>query len=278
MLRVAHHRFELESGRFIGVSSAGDPIARRLVVFCPPSPGAGMFDPDPLVTAASGVHLVSVDRPGSGSSDPLAIDEAPTIARCADDIGEYLRYSEASARRLSDFEFGKVGVIGWGLGGFVALSVAARFPELVDRAVTVATPSPRSLRRNLRSRRRGILRGDSLTAAESLGGTDDDRALRKPGAELRLQRMVSEGYEQGQAGIVHDLAAMDDDAWARELGRVRATVTLVRGALDDEVASSDGRWYRRRLARARTVAIASAGAFAIISAWDRILGEAGRVT
>ncbi|WKK72245.1 hypothetical protein Q0F99_04400 [Rathayibacter oskolensis] len=51
---MANHRFELRSGRGIGVSAAGDPIADRLVVFCHPTPGAGGFDPDPLVTGPGG--------------------------------------------------------------------------------------------------------------------------------------------------------------------------------------------------------------------------------
>jgi pimeloyl-ACP methyl ester carboxylesterase len=268
---VAHHAFATADGRQVGVTAAGDPISRRLLILCPPTPGAGMFDPDPLATAASGVRLVSLDRPGNGSSDPLPADTAPTIERCADDIAEYLRYSEKLADRLSHTEFGSIAAVGWGTGGLVALSLAARNPSLVDHVVAVATPAPRALRRDIRSRRRHLLRGGPMLPSVLLATAPDDPAYDRPGAANRIERMLAEAYEQGEAGVWSDLRMLDDRRWARELRRVRATVTFVRGGADLAVGPADVRWYRRRMHHARAVAVRDAGPLVIVTAWKRIL-------
>ena len=70
MGRMADRTFTLRSGRVVGLSAFGDSDAERLVVFCHPAPGSSMFDPDPDASAERSAHIVALDRPGYGSSEP----------------------------------------------------------------------------------------------------------------------------------------------------------------------------------------------------------------
>ncbi|WP_433862063.1 hypothetical protein [Streptomyces sp. L7] len=67
---MANLTFTLRSGRRVGVTTLGDPVAERVIVFCHPAPGSSVFDPDPDASANRGVHIVSLDRAGYGSSAP----------------------------------------------------------------------------------------------------------------------------------------------------------------------------------------------------------------
>src|SRR5919108_3006765 len=130
-------RFVVESGRRVAVHLTNTralwPASEeRLVVFCHSAPGAGSFDPDPARTKASKTTLLSVDRPGYGRSDPVSSGCWSTVASAADDI----------AAVLDNLGAVQVGVAGWSAGGRVALALAARPPDLVDRVVVAATPAP----------------------------------------------------------------------------------------------------------------------------------------
>ena len=266
---MANHLFTLASGRTVGVSAAGDPVSNRLVVFCHPTPGAGGFDPDPSVTERSGVHLLMLDRPGYGASEPLRPGEPPTIERQADDLAEYLRAAVSTARSQSGVDFGSAGAIGWGTGGMVALALAARHPDLIDRVATVATASPVGLAFDPDVQERL-----PFTLA-SLGIDERDRVLERAGLRNRLARMLDDGSEQGLAGAKADFTAIRDGDWTRRLRRITATSLLVYGDDDPSAFVEDGRWYRRRMPRSRTrvVRVAGAGRLALVSEWRRILRQ-----
>src|SRR5687767_15678689 len=137
-------RFVLESGRRVAVHRTTTGAAwvpargrsrgaeERVVVLCHSAPGAGIFDPDPAETRARNVRLLSVDRPGYGGSHPVAAGAWATVASAADDL----------AVVLDGLHGERAGVVGWSAGGRVALALAARRPDLVDRVVVMATPAP----------------------------------------------------------------------------------------------------------------------------------------
>lgn len=273
---MASHKFTLASGREVGVSSIGDPLARRLVVFCHPVPGAGHFDPDPLLTSYWGIHIVMIDRPGSGASDPLPSGENPSFERCADDIAEYLAHAESVAASTSGVRFGTIGVVGWATGGAVALSLAARHPGLVDRLALVGMSTPSHDGTNLWSRRRRIRRTVDATPIERLGADESDPDLRSPGGRLdgargRIERMVDDAYSLGDAGIEFDLAASRNRSWSDALRTITAETVLAYGERDPLATSRDGRWYRRLIPNARVVIVQDAGGLALLVAWRRIL-------
>ena len=102
-----------------------------MVVFCHSAPGAGSFDPDPAEDACTDVTLLSVDRPGTaGRRRPARL--WATVASAADDIATVLEGLHVGPRRGRR----------WSAGGRVALALAARHPDLVDRVVVLATPAP----------------------------------------------------------------------------------------------------------------------------------------
>lgn len=293
---MADRSITLHDGRQLGLTSYGDPAVARVVLFCHPAPGAGGFDPDPPVTGSWGVHIVSFDRPGYGSSVPLPDTQRPTVTGYADDLAEYVDRLVEQARQSSRTTISKVGVVGWSAGGRVALALAARHPGLVDRVAIVATPAPHSAvpwipaelqrmneellalpiaeaKARLREALRAQLRGGS-PGIELLARDDADLTLlERPGLRGRLERMLQHAYEQGTVGVADDLLSFAADDWGFEFDEVRAPVLLVYGAKDREASSAHGRWYRRALrnAQPRLTVVPRAGHLVVAPAWRRIL-------
>lgn len=293
---MADRLVRMRDGRQVGLTAFGDPATERIVLFCHPAPGAGGFDPAPTLTSTWGVHLVSVDRPGYGSSTPLADERRPSITRWADDLAEYIEFVVEQARETGRTPLHRVGVVGWSAGGRIALAVAARHPGLVDRVSVVATPAPDSavrwipdelaqVNRELlqlplpaaKQRLREMLRAqvpDGVPGPELLARGEADLALLEmPGLRGRLERMLGHAYDQGTVGLADDLLSSATDDWGFELDAVRAPVQLVYGAKDPIVPSAHGRWYRKHLPNAEThlTVVPRAGHLVIAPAWERIL-------
>ena len=113
----------LDGGRQVAIHRLAEGDTGRTLVLCHAAPGAGAFDPEPEQTWARGVTLLATDRPGYGQSDPLPAGKWPTVAAAAD----------ALAAVLDRLARGPASVAGWSAGGRVALALAARRPDLVDR-------------------------------------------------------------------------------------------------------------------------------------------------
>jgi pimeloyl-ACP methyl ester carboxylesterase len=290
---MAHHLTTLRSGDVVGLSAAGDPLAERLVLLCLPTPGGGMFDPDPTVTSRWGVHLVALDRPGYGATpapgdagpdalspgDPSKGGATPgaraTIQRRADELAAYLSAAHDDAEQTQAAAYGTAGVVGWGTGGMVALSLAARHPQLVDRVAVFQTPAPRATGSGSGS---GSGSDDEGTPAPTppfgldlLGISPGDRLLERPGLRNRLQRMLDEAAAQGGAGAELDHEALADTSWADELGAIRADVKLIYADDATDAGVDDGHWYRDRIPSSTVVRVSSGGALALVTQWSCIL-------
>jgi pimeloyl-ACP methyl ester carboxylesterase len=288
-------RFVLDSGRRIAVHLTSTralwPASEeRLVVFCHSAPGAGGFDPDPAQTRASKATLLTVDRPGYGRSDPVPAGRWSTVGSAADDIAAVLDNVGAE----------QVGVAGWSAGGRVALALAARRPDLVDRVVVIATPAPDDAVPWIDPRQRedlerlcslppedahdelartlaALIPADPfsdqalwLLAAE---GTSDKAALRSPGVRNRLGEMLRAAFSQGATGLAADIAGYCLQPWGFEPDAVEAKTLLLYGSRDPVAGPAHARWWQERLPDARLEVAPDAGHLVLLPMWSRALSH-----
>ncbi|MFP3466435.1 alpha/beta fold hydrolase [Leifsonia sp. SIMBA_070] len=300
---MADRTFTLRSGRVVGVSGFGDPDAERLVVFCHAAPGSSVFDPDPDASAERNAHIIAIDRPGYGSSDPWPLGSWPSIVQAADDIAEYLRSVVVAESVIGVTRPRTVGVAGWTAGGRIALAVAARHPQLVDRVAIIGTPAPneavpwidpqlQALSHQLSamapgealSRLSAMLQpqADAVAAASEPGdvpldllgiGAVDQQALSRPGVRDRLGRMLKEAFRQGTGGVAGDILSYTARPWGFELADVAAKTLVVVGQADPLAGHAHGAWYQKALPDARLEAIPGVGHLAVVPAWERVLAH-----
>jgi pimeloyl-ACP methyl ester carboxylesterase len=286
-------RFVLESGRrvaaHLGPRTRAASGADRFVVFCHSAPGAGGFDPDPVLTKRQNVTLVSVDRPGYGRSDPVGPGRWSTVASAADDIADVLESMSVS----------RVGVVGWSAGGRVALALAARRPDLVDRVVVAATPapdeevpwiddeqrvelerlrtvSPEEAHAELERRLRSLVpadpfSGEALWLLAAL--TSGEPALGDDGVRERLGHMLRASFAQGARGLAADIAGYCLQPWGFEPEDVRASTLLLYGMRDPLAAPRHGQWWMERLPDSRLELVPDAGHLLVVQTWARALAH-----
>ena len=262
---------------------------QRVVVLCHSAPGSGCFDPDPVETRARNVRLLAVDRPGFGGSQPRAAGEWATVSSAADDL----------AAVLDSLNVERVGVAGWSAGGRVALALAARRPDLVDRLVVLGTPAPdgevhpvereqrdeldrlraltpEAAHAQLRARLDPVVPGDphSDEALWLLGaGPADEAALLAPGARLRLGEMLRAAFVQGPGGLAADIAGYRLQPWGFEPEAVGAKTLLLYGSRDPVADPRHGRWWQSRLGDARLEVAPGAGHLLVMPMWGRVLAH-----
>lgn len=281
-------RFVLESGRRVAVSVTSTRALAgngdgRLVVFCHSAPGAGVLDPDPDLTRARDVTLLAVDRPGYGRSDPAPRGQWATVWAAADDIAGVLESLHAE----------RVGVVGWSAGGRVALALAARHPELVERVAVLATPAPDDELPWVEAAQRTVLDGLRDAPAEVAHAELDRRlASHDPddpfygSAFWLLAAAMSEGaafpglgetaraaFAQGTGGLAADIAGWSLRPWGFEPEDVTAKTLLLYGSKDPLAAPRHGRWWQERLPNARLEVVPGEGHLLVAPAWRRVLSH-----
>ncbi len=257
---MAERRVELATGAMAGLSALGDPLADRLVLLCHATPGASGFDPDPLVTATWGAHILTLDRPGYGATEPARWFSG---ASWADDVAAYLRRAEATADRISSADFGSIGVIGWREGGHFAAMLAAQHPQLVDRLAFVGTPRPSALR--------DVTSTDPASLLDSGRFSTPRAEADGPAYRRRVERMLNDAGLHGTAGIESDFAAFAADDV--DYSTITAGTMYVYGARDDLATICDANWFAEN-APHLTVHRSEAGGRDLISVeWARILAH-----
>lgn len=300
---MANLTYTLRSGRRVGVTTLGDADAERIVVFCHPAPGTSVFDPDPDASATRNVHIVAIDRPGYGSSDPVPFGEWPSIVRAADDIAEYLRSVVLAERSMGVRRVRTVGIAGWSAGGRVALAFAARHPDLTERVAIVATPAPNEAvpwippQLQAESDRLGTLapveavqqlseqlqsQADVVLSAsdpgdvppEAVGATAvDATVLAQPGVRDRIGRMLQDAFRQGAAGTAADILSYTARPWGFDPGDVRAKTLIVGGQGDAIAGNAHAAWYQKAVPDSRMEMVPGVGHLVIVPAWGRVLAH-----
>jgi len=257
------------------------------IAFCHAAPGAGNFDPDPAETAARSVRMLAVDRPGYGGSEPRGASEWASVDRAAEDVAEVL--AERGILRVS--------TVGWSAGGRVAMALAARHPELVERIAVIATPAPddevpwvppeqRAALEALRGKpppevhtalgqMMAVMVPSDPNAPEATallaGSPADDAILARAGARDRVSAMLAEAFAQGAEGMAADVAGYCLQPWGFEPGEVHQKTLLVYGAADPVAGSRHGRWWQQHLPNARLEMVPDAGHLVVIPMWKRVL-------
>jgi pimeloyl-ACP methyl ester carboxylesterase len=279
----------VRDGRRVALYRLAEGAGDRTVLLCHSAPGSGAFDPDPNETSARGVTLLAVDRPGYGGSDPPGEDEWASVSGAADDVAEV----------LDQLGTGPVGVAGWSAGGRIALALAARRPELVDRVAVLATPAPdeevpwippeqkqglEALRDQPPAEVHAALaeqlsamvpRDPAAPGAVGLVGatSDDNAALEAPGARERLGEMLVAAFAQGAKGMAADIAGYCLRPWGFEPAEVRAKTLLLYGSRDATAGPRHGSWWQERLRDARLEVVPGAGHLLVIPMWARVLSH-----
>ncbi|MEO7913518.1 MAG: alpha/beta hydrolase [Roseiflexaceae bacterium] len=278
-----------DGGRRVAVHRLAEGDSGRTVVVCHPAPGAGMFDPDPQQTWARNLTLLAADRPGYGQSDPVPNASWASVDSAVDDL----------AAMLDRAGCGPVGVVGWSAGGRVALALAARRPELIDRVVVLSTPAPHEQVPWIPPDQQAALdalRGFAPDAAHAVlsqqcapliardaRATDrlsllaasaaDESALAIPGARARLIGMLEAAFVQGVTGLASDIAGYCLQPWGFAPEAVQAKTLLLYGSKDPVAGSRHGAWWQKRLPNARLEVGPGAGHLLILSMWQRALSH-----
>ena len=215
--------------------------------------GGAAWNFSELVPLLAGRPLIVPDLPGHGGSD--ALPASPSLAPYADALASLLD--------------GPAGVLGHSMGGTVAVRLAQRHPQLVDRLLLAAPAGITS------STRLGeialVLSG--LVEPGRIAGRRVGRIARSP----RLTRLVFGGYQVSNPALLTERAvhgflrgptlhvdtlgaaralAADDPRDA--LADVRCPSLVLFGARDRQVPLDDGFEYARRL-RAPLRVIADCG-------------------
>lgn len=294
----------LADGRVLAATDRG-PIDGPAVVLLHAAPGSRAFDPDPAVTAAAGVRLITIDRAGYGGSTPIGEGVVPSVAAHADDTAavlEHLGVRDAA-------------IVGWSAGGRVAVATAARHPELARRVGIIATPAPDDVvpwvqpeHREMAAAMRqdpttavatltaifasegdptggaaddstdppaagadGTDGEDDLTAMVTGGGEADAALLADPAIRGRVEAMLGLGFQAGPAGVATDIVADQIVPWGFDVASVGVPVTLVYGDADAVITPAHGRWYADQLVDADLRVVPGAGHLVVITEWAAIL-------
>jgi pimeloyl-ACP methyl ester carboxylesterase len=283
----------LPDGRALAFDLRG-PAHAPVVVLLPAAPGSRRFDPDPAATAAAGVRLVTVDRPGYGASDPYPAGAVPTLDGVAADVAHGLEQLG-----LLDAP-GGVALAGWSAGGRVALSLAARLGDAVRSVAVLAAPAsdddvpwiPEEHRQVLHELRGhpedaygaltamlgGGLPPEGAAATEMVAAGESDEALvaRDGALRRRLAAMLDEAFRGGAAGMAADLTAANVPPSGFDPAAVGVPVHLWYGEDDPIVTPAHGEHFAATLPRARLVVVPGAGHLVVATEWSQVLGALTR--
>ncbi len=180
----------------------------------------------------------------------------------------------------------------------MALALAARRPDLVQRVAAIATPAPdeevpwipeenragldalrgippQEVRAGLSAAFAPVL--DALTGDARLRlvgvGDADATALAVPGVSRRLEEMLDLALAQGPTGMVDDIAGYCLRPWGLRPAEVPAKVLLRYGTADPVTGHAHGAWWQRSLPDARLEMTPGVGHLAVVPAWARVLSH-----
>jgi pimeloyl-ACP methyl ester carboxylesterase len=274
---IADEALRLEDGRSLAWAEWGDPQGAP-VFFLHCSPGSRLFCPDEDAAAASGVRLITVDRPGYGGSDASS---DPTLVGFARDL----------ARLTDHLWLGRISVVGWSGGGQYAAACAAFLGARVHTLVLAGTPAPdeqvawlpdvaRHVARLAKAdpaaalaaagRAGSVLVDELEQAGDSWNDLSETAIPNRSAVERALVSMWREAFRNGADGLAADLVA-GSMTWDFDPAGVSARPHLFYGADDDAVGLAHGHWWAAALPNAALSVVRHGGHLVPFVAWREIL-------
>jgi pimeloyl-ACP methyl ester carboxylesterase len=241
---MTHMTFEAASGRRIGITGMGEPASPRVAVLCHAAPGVGSIDPDPIASTKSGLHIVGIDRPGYGASDPY--EGEPRLDDWLSDVADYLSRLEPTSEASSGIDTEFVGVVGIGYGAFYAAALAGYY-ESCPRLVVVEPSEP-------------LFRSDALDDPTQ---RDLDAVDPMSGAADRQQPALDAAGSYGEAA---DHLLLADAGWTHRVRAARVATTLIAPSGDPGT-----KWWRRHLHRPKVTDLAQTGLPGLAEGWQAAL-------
>ncbi|MDV3504658.1 alpha/beta hydrolase [Marinobacter sp. M-5] len=270
--------FVTADGRTLSYCQYGDPDGRPIVFFHSVR-GSRLEVPGSLdVLYRLKLRLIVPDRPGYGRSDALEDRTTDDLARDVAALADHL-------------ELDRFLLLGYSLGGFLALHCAAHLGERVERlglvsalappqtdpggrplkglfrlAVTLADKAPSLAERILNQMARSILRNP----AKHLGSDADRQLLANPQTRHQYARAMAESCSRGSGGFVEDLKAV---ARTPELSpdQLALPVYLWHGQLDGQVSVRQAICLDEWLTNSELTLLPDGGHFFIYDRWEAIL-------
>ncbi|MGO8950737.1 MAG: alpha/beta fold hydrolase [Ktedonobacterales bacterium] len=275
----------LPSGRTLGIAEQGDPAGVPILFFhgfvgsrlqCPPS-GA--------MLGALGIHLIAVDRPGIGLSDPIAHRRLLDWANDITGLAEVLQLPQFA-------------ILGWSAGAPHAMVCASRLPKQVvalglaspmggwfigpgatrhiskeSRGITTLVryapwalkPSFTLVKWRMRHDPKGLVE-DQLRQLPSI----DQATLADPLLRRMLIDTAGEAFRLGVRGVYEDTLVV-----ARPWGFAPETIStptwIWQGNADTTVLPALADELAEKLANCRATSFSGEGHFVVFTHWQAIM-------
>lgn len=274
----------LTDGRHLGYAEYGDPQGRPILFFHG-QPGNRLFRyPEDGFLAASGIRLVTVDRPGYGLSD---FQEGRRLLDWPQDVLE-----------LADsFGLGRFAVLGFSAGGPYALACAIRIPQRITRVgladsappmdvheISAIAPFPLRMNSFLARRLPTVLKFTFanywrysrrnpeafIKMAIKQSPQPDRDILTRPDIYAMLVDVWKENVRVDCRGYVQDVEVLMGP-WGFRLHDVTADVLLWQGEADANTPQAWARYMARELPHCQATFSPDEGHFALFTHWKEIL-------
>jgi pimeloyl-ACP methyl ester carboxylesterase len=233
--------------------------------------------------AARGLHVVRFDNRDVGRSTHLQ-GRPPTVAQLLARSRRAARYTlldmaDDTAGLLTELELAPAHVIGASMGGMIAQTLAARYPQLVRSLTSIMsnTGSMRSGQPSLRVysiflRRAPRGREAFIAHMERVFGAIGSRGLPRDDEDLRALAGLSYDRDHDPQGAGRQLAAIIAAGnRTAELRHVTAPTLVIHGAADPLIAPSGGRATARAIKGARLMNVEGMGHDLPRAAWPQLI-------
>jgi pimeloyl-ACP methyl ester carboxylesterase len=247
-------------------------LGGRPVLLFHGAPGSRLHGPDATTTADAGVRLITVDRPGYGSSD---FKPGREILDWPADVAEL-----ASALGLEDFD-----VAGTSSGGPYALACAYGLPERVQRVALISSVAPADEPPGVAADADDVARL-AEEIAQSAGWLvetperffdfprpePDARLLTNPAIRDMFAKTLRETVKQGLDPYGWD-CALEGHPWGFALEDINAEAWIFHGEQDQLVPPAAAQSLAAALGSSRLRLFPDAGHGLILDHWREILGD-----